>query len=256
MSRTRISTTPARRTRSLAARGGAAAAIAGALVLAAPLAAQAHVGVNPDAVSAGSSSVLTFAFSHGCDGSPTTALEFEIPEGVTNVAPTVQAGWDIEVTRAANESVSSVVFTADEPIDDGLRATVTMSARFAAELADSSVAFPVTQVCETGETAWVEIPEEGQGHDDLDAPAPMVAVGAVAEDDHGHGGGSDHDHSDGEAAAGDDHGADGHDDASASEAASSTQPADSVLPVVLGASGLVAGLAALVVAVLAYRRRA
>ena len=44
----------------------AAAALAGGVLLAlgAPLAATAHVGVTPSSTAAGSSTVLTFAFSH------------------------------------------------------------------------------------------------------------------------------------------------------------------------------------------------
>ncbi len=230
--------------RRLGPRAAAAAALAAALVAATPLAASAHVGVSPETVAAGTSSDLTFAFSHGCDGSPTTALEFEIPDGVTNVTPNVEAGWTIEVTRAANESVSTVVYTADAPIEDGLRATVTLTARMGEDLADSTVAFPVTQRCENGETAWTQIPEEGQDHDDLESPAPLVTVGAVASDDH-HGAG---------AGAGSDHGdATDHGDANAS--ASETSEGQ-ILPLVLGGAGLVAGAAALVVAIVALRRRA
>ena len=51
-----------------------------ALVIGAPLAASAHVHVDPGTVAAGSTATLTFAFSHGCDGSPTTALVIDIPD--------------------------------------------------------------------------------------------------------------------------------------------------------------------------------
>ena len=49
--------------------------------LGAPLAASAHVHVNPGTASAGGTETLTFSFSHGCDGSPTTALAIDIPDG-------------------------------------------------------------------------------------------------------------------------------------------------------------------------------
>lgn len=224
--------TPRRRRGALVAGGGVLAA---ALVLAAPLAASAHVGVTPGDASAGTSTVLTFSFSHGCDDSPTTALVFDVPEGVQSVYPTLTPGWTITTEQGANESISQVTYTADEPVPSGIRATLDLSVLFTEDVAETSVAFPVTQVCETGETAWTEVAEEGVDPETLESPAPIVAVGAMStEGEHGHGG------SESSAA---EHG----DAASASD---STE----VAPIVLGSLGLALGAVALVVSVLAFRR--
>ena len=64
-----------------------------ALALAAPLAASAHVSVTPSDTAAGSYTVLSFAVGHGCDGSPTTKLSFDIPEEIVAVTPTVSPNW-------------------------------------------------------------------------------------------------------------------------------------------------------------------
>ena len=208
-----------------------------ALAVAVPLAASAHVHVDPGTASAGSTSMLTFAFSHGCDGSPTTALAIDIPDGVGNATPVVQGGWTIEREAGADGVPTRVVFTADTPVDDGYKATVSMDVLFDESAAGTTVAFPVTQECVDGETAWTEVAEEGQDPHDLEAPAPVVEVGAPADEADGHG----HDG----AAESDDHGG--------TEASTATD-ADPVARW-LAAGGLVAGIAALVVALVRGRRK-
>ncbi|KRB36091.1 YcnI family protein [Microbacterium sp. Root180] len=216
-------------------------AVGVALALGVPLAASAHVHVDPGTASAGSTETLTFAFSHGCDGSPTTAVVIDVPEGVGNVTPVVQGGWTISRELGADGVPTQVTFTSEVPVEDGLKATVALDALFDESAADTSIAFPVTQVCVDGETAWTEVAEDGQSEDDLESPAPVVEVGPVSAEGDGHG-----DHSD--SAAGD-----GHDEGDSSEAASS----DSADPVArwLAAGGLVAGIAALVVVLVRGRSR-
>ena len=232
------STTPAP-TRSARRRFGARAAAAvlasAALVVAAPLAAQAHVTATPDAANAGGYGTLTFAFSHGCDGSPTKSLAITIPEGLDSVTPTIAAGWDIAVERdGENGPVSLVTYTAQEPIADGLRAALVLGVKYSESAAGETLAFPVDQVCQVGNTNWAEIADAGVDPHSLDAPAPTVTVGAAAEDEHGSG------HSDTE-------------HASDTEAAGDSSDV-SALPIVLGGAGLVLGAGALVVALLAFRR--
>ncbi|WP_456284856.1 YcnI family protein [Microbacterium sp. JZ101] len=209
----------------------ASGALAAALV-AAPLAAHAHVTVTPDAPVAGGYDVLTFAFSHGCDDSPTTALVITPPaDGIDSVVPTVQAGWSIDVERDASTGlVQSITYTADEPVPNAMRAAVELSVAYAADAPDT-LAFPVEQLCVDGSTSWSEIAEDGEDPHDLEAPAPVVTLAPAAEED-------------------------GH---AADDATTETDAgeADSgAVPVALGAGGLAAGIAALVVSILAYRRTA
>ena len=234
--RIRMNTTssPARRPRSRRLVIGAVAGVALA------------VGV-PLAASAGGTETLTFSFSHGCDGSPTTALAIDIPEGVGNVTPIVQGGWTIAREAGADGVPTRVVFTAGTPVEDHLKATVSMDVLFDESAAGTAIPFPVTQTCVTGETAWTQIAEEGQDPHDLDAPAPVVEVGPVADDAASHG----HDTT-GSAA----------DEAEASDAeaqASGTtdSAANDADPVArwLAAGGLVAGIAALVVVLVRGRAR-
>ena len=239
------STTPAS-TRSDRRRFGArtAAALLGAvaLVVAAPLAAQAHVTATPDSATAGGHGTITVAFSHGCDGSPTKSLEITIPEGIASVSPTLTPGWQIDVQRDGEDGpVSLITYTADQAVPDGIRAAVVLGVQYAEDTAGETLAFPVNQVCEVGNTDWAELADEGVDPHSLDAPAPTVTVGEAATDEHGTG------HSDGTDASGTDE----HDmtDASATGSAEA-----SALPIVLGGAGLVLGAGALVVALLAFRR--
>ncbi|MBD3943389.1 YcnI family protein [Microbacterium sp. NEAU-LLC] len=232
---------------------GAAAGLA--LALGVPLAAAAHVHVDPETAAAGATQTLTFSFSHGCDGSPTTALAIDIPEGVGNATPVVQGGWTITRELGTNGVPTRVVYTAATPVDDGLKASVAMDVLFTEGAAETSLAFPVTQTCVVGETAWTQIADDDQDPEELDAPAPVVTVGAVSEADSDHHGGKV------DAVAEDDATADHHGsaaDAAADDdaaAAASTDPGDP-LARWLAAGGLLAGVAALIVVLVHVRRSA
>lgn len=219
------------------------------LALAVPLAAVAHVGVTPSSTAAGSTTQLTFAVGHGCDGSATTALSFTIPEEIVSVTPTVHPNWTAEkvlvdlaepITDAHGNSlvqrVGQVVYTANTPLPDGFRDTVTLQLTLPASAEGSTLAFPVLQSCEVGETDWSQIAEEGQDPHDLDSPAPVVEVSpAVAEN--------------AVPAVGA--------ELAASPAASGTAPVSEpdLLARGLGLAGLVVGLAGVLAAVL-FRRSA
>jgi len=228
------STASARRRRVVV--GSAAATIlAAGLVLAAPLAATAHVTVTPDqTAAAGGHGVLTFAFSHGCEGSPTTALRIDIPDGIASVSPTVEPGWSIDVARDADDGlVSSVTYTADTPVESGLRAALALGVTYAGDTGGRFLAFPTVQICEGGTVEWTEIAAEGEDADALESPAPVVAVAAAADAEHGHG--------------------DGDGDGDAASAASTASPGASAA-LWLGGAGLALGAAGLVTGVVALRR--
>lgn len=210
------------------------AVLGGALLtLAAPAVAGAHVGVAPDDLAAGDHGVLTFSFSHGCDNSPTTSLRITMPEGLASVAPTMDGDWDIAVERGDDGLVSAVTYTALTPVPNDLRGAVSMSVGLDEDTPDT-LAFPVVQECVEGTTEWTQLAEDGADPHMLDSPAPVVTVSDAAA-----GGHAEH--------------AEGATDTDADAAKSSTPDP---LGTVMGAVGLLAGVAALVVSVLAYRRRA
>lgn len=189
--------------------GGAVVVGAAILAVGSPGTAWAHVGVTGTSTAAGSATLLTLAFSHGCDGSPTTKVAIQIPEGINAVAPTVNPGWtteklmaelDTAVTDAhgnqVTERVAQVVYTAREPIADGLRDAFVLSLTLPEDAAGRTLAFPTVQSCAEGENAWIEIPAEGQDPHQLESPAPTLRVTGTADSDGGHGHGD---------ATGDDH---------------------------------------------------
>lgn len=212
------------------------AGIIGGAVLAVvlPLAASAHVSVSPDELVAGDHGVLTFSFSHGCETSPTTALKVTIPKGLASVSPTADGDWTIDVERGGDGLVSAVTYTALTPVPIDLRGAVSMGVGLDEDTPDT-LAFPVVQTCVEGSTEWTQLAKDGEDPHSLDTPAPVVTVAPASAE-----GGHDM--------------PDGHAETSATSDATAT--ASDPLPVALGAGGLLAGLAALVVAVLAYRRRA
>jgi len=224
--------TPARPHRGVRIAAGLAAGLA--LAVAVPLAASAHVEVSPDTAPAGGTTRLTFQFKHGCDESPTTALVITVPAGVGNVTPVVEGGWSIDRTMGANGVPTKVTFTAAQPIESGLAASVAMDVLFDSKDTGTRVAFPVEQTCVKGTTEWTQVPAAGQDESALDTPAPAVTVGAK--------GIGDEDDTDGAGAS------------PAPSAATATDAAADPLARWLAAGGLAAGVAALVVALV--RRRA
>lgn len=221
-----------------------------ALVLAAPLAASAHIHVTPEESAAGTSTRLAFSFSHGCEDSPTTSVAITIPEGIDGVTPVLDGAWTISRDLGSDGIPTKVTFTAVNPVESGVSATVALDVIFASSAADTAVAFPIRQTCATGETDWSEVPAEGQSEDDLAAPAPVVAVGAVSA-----GGGHGHQSGDGDgdadAVGATDHGTDhaGGSDAGA------TAPAPDALPLWLSGGALAASVVALGIAITGRRRR-
>ncbi|POH66501.1 MULTISPECIES: YcnI family protein [Cryobacterium] len=202
---------------------------AGLLALSAPLAASAHVDVEPSSTAAGSYSLLTFSLGHGCDGSATTGITIDIPDTITSVTPTINPGWDI--TPLTDGQVS---YTALTPLADGLRTTFVLSLQIPEDAAvGDTLAFPVLQSCEVGETDWSEAVVEGETEPAHPAPS-LTVTEAGAESGHG------------------------HNAAAAADDAAATEPTatDDVLARLLGIGGLIVGAVGLVVAVAARRKNA
>jgi len=122
-------------------------------------------------------------------------VRFQIPEAVNVVYPTVHPGYDIEVVRAAapegsvdshgnpvDERVSEILYTAKEPVANGLRDVIVLQAVMP-DTPGETVYFPTIQSCVEGEHAWIEIPGEDQSADDLSNPAPGFLL-VEAEDGH------------------------------------------------------------------------
>lgn len=219
--------------------------LAGALVLAAPLAASAHVHVEGDDVAPGSYSTLQFKVPTESATASTVKVEVAFPTDhpFTSVSYQPIAGWKADVVTGTlskpvstddgeiTKAVTKVVWTADstaEGIAPGEFQLFTVSAGAVPDVA--SVELPTTQTYSDGSVVkWNEAtPASGE---EPEHPAPVLAITEAAADHHG-------------AAS----------DTATSEAAATGTSGDSGLGLGLGIGGLGLGIIALVVAVLAYVR--
>lgn len=160
--------------------------------------AAAHVTIEADQTAAGAYSTLTVAFSHDCGGSPTNQLTISLPEQMIDAKPEIKAGWNVEKVvetldepmtlengSSVTERVGKIVYTAETPIEDGYLASFDLSVQLP-DAAGETLAFPVLQTCEDGETDWAQIPAEGEDPHSLDTPAPTIELTeAGAEGGHG-----------------------------------------------------------------------
>ena len=149
-----------------------AAAAAGVLIAAAP--AQAHVSLTPS----------------------TTAVTIQIPEEIPAVTPTRNASWTVEKEsqqldppltdshgNEVTERVTTVTYTAKDPLPEGFRDVFELSVQLPDSEGDT-VVLPTIQTCEQGESAWIQVPQEGQDEDELELPAPAFVLTAATGGGH------------------------------------------------------------------------
>ena len=221
---------------------GAAALGALALTLGGAAAAQAHVTVNADTAEAGAYSVLTVSVPHGCDGSATTKVAIQIPDGINAVTPTRNSFYTVEKTmeqldepitdshgNEVTERVAEVVYTASTPLPADQRDVFELSLQLPEVAAGETLYFPTVQSCEEGESAWVQIPADGQDPHELELPSPAVEVTVASEAGHG-----------------DNAAQESTEVAAATEATGNDQTPLVVTSLVVGGLGLVAGVIALI----------
>jgi uncharacterized protein YcnI len=213
------------------------------LALAIPLAASAHVSINPSAAEAGSYSVITVKVPNESATATTTRVELSLPTDTpfTSVRYVPVAGWSAELVTEElpepvtvndteiTEAITTVIWTADagSEIADGQLQQFELSLGPVPDV--GSVTLPTDQYYSDGSVvSWSETEE------DAELPAPVLYINDDAPSDE-HGG--------------------SHDD---TEATVAVEPAaatssDDVLARVLGLGGLVLGAIALVLAITARR---
>lgn len=169
-----------------------AAAVA-ATALAVPAAASAHVTVSPESIPAEGYSFVDVNVPHGCEESPTTSITVQLPDAVVGATPEVATGWKIKVKEG---KLPKPITQHGETITEGVREVTWsggsldprqlqrfgMSIQTAGKAGDTAY-FKILQQCKEGETAWAEIPVEGQ--DEPEAPASGVKLIASEEEGHG-----------------------------------------------------------------------
>ncbi|GAA3708392.1 hypothetical protein GCM10022377_22760 [Zhihengliuella alba] len=215
----------------------AAVVLGAALALAFPAAASAHVSVDPSTTAAGEYATLTFAIGHGCEGSPTESVRIDFPEEIGSVKPTAKAGWAVETAESGG--VRSVTYTAEEPLPDELRDTVTVAALLPLDgEAGDVLSFPVTQACTDGQNVWDQAPEDGA---EPEYPMPQLTLTAATGGGHaGHtGAGASDEHAEHAGGTGDAEAMEHRDDQAR----------------LVGTGGLIVGVLGVALAALSLRRR-
>lgn len=240
------------------ARAAAGSTLAAALVLGSAAVASAHVRVVPEATAAGGWTVLTFRVPNESPTSATTRVTVDLPTEtpLTSVSTQPVPGWTATVERGdlpepvevdgatITQAPLSVTWTADGAgIGDGEFQQFAISVG-PLPAAGTDLVLPAHQEYADGEVVdWDQVAE---GDAEPEHPAPTFTTTEAASGGHG-------------AAAPDDQTSDdASDDPAAAGDAAGDASADGSggLPVVLGGLGLAAGVGALVVALLAWRRSA
>ena len=136
-----------------------------AIALLAP-AAWAHVDLEPGEALAGSTTTLTFSFHHGKDGTATTALVVQVPEGTTIVeAPAVEG-----FSSVVDEAERTVTWSGGS-VPDGTEARFPLVVELPST--PGVALFPTLQETEAGQLAWIG-EDEGEGEDE--SPAPRLTL--------------------------------------------------------------------------------
>jgi periplasmic copper chaperone A len=165
------------------------AALAVAALLALPVAAQGHVSATPGEIPAEGYAKIDLGVGHGCEDSPTTKITVQMPDEVQSATPQVVPGWKITTTEGelpkpydnhgeqVTEGVREITWEGG-PLDPHQLEVFGLNVRVAGAEGDS-IAFKTVQECKQGENAWVEIPVEGE--EEPPEPAPMVELVAAEE---------------------------------------------------------------------------
>lgn len=157
---------------------------------------QAHPSLERREANVGAPYKAIMRIPHGCEGSATTRVRVQIPEGIIGVKPQPKPGWTIDTTRGAyahaypyyhgaklTEGVREISWTgrlADDHFDEFVFSGFVATTLKAGDM----VYLPTVQDCEKGSAAWTEIPAAGQSTHDLKLPAPAIRL--VQAQGHGH----------------------------------------------------------------------
>jgi uncharacterized protein YcnI len=153
--------------------------------------ASAHVTLEQQEASVGSTYKGVMRVPHGCEGAATTSIRMRIPEGVISVKPMPKPGWQLNIvsgkyskpytSRGAKvtEGVTELSWSGGKLLDAYYDEFV-----FTSVLADelepgNTIYFPVVQECEKGIHRWIEIPKDAEhgGHGaGASEPAPGLRL--------------------------------------------------------------------------------
>lgn len=153
-----------------------ATATAGALLFAGP--AFAHIHTDPTAVQAGTEATVGFLVKHGCEESPTTKLEIQMPEGSSDIKGVDAEGFTSSVAGRV------VTFAGGSLAHDK---EMSFQVTFTAPEMAGEVPVKIVQTCAEGSIDWIEVQAEGKPEPDHPAPVLTITEGAPTGEEGGHG---------------------------------------------------------------------
>lgn len=149
----------------------------------------AHIVLQDKAAPVATNYRAVLRVGHGCDGAATTAITVAVPTGFRGAQPMPKAGWKLTTkTGPLAEPFDSHGKTVREGIQEITWTAQGAENALAAEYYDEFVLrgttpakpmalwFKVTQQCEKGVNAWVEIPEAGISTKGMKFPAALLEV--------------------------------------------------------------------------------
>ncbi|MGE0224074.1 MAG: YcnI family protein [Acetobacteraceae bacterium] len=147
--------------------------------------AKAHVVLTKAEAVSGTYHMATFRVPHGCGTSPTIALRITIPEDIVIAKPMPKPGWQVTIFReplpapvsreggTVTERPREIAWTGGSLPDDFVDE---FSIMVRLPTRTGPLWFPTVQVCEQGETAWIEVPPEGLSVRDMRHPPPGLTL--------------------------------------------------------------------------------
>jgi len=156
---------------------------------------QAHASLEKVEAESGIYYKGVMGISHGCDGSATTKVIIEIPDGVRGVKPVPKAGWQLDIVK---EQLAKPYESHGKTVVEDVRkitwyGNILEHAHydefvFRGQIAvgnSSKLYFPVKQECVVGELNWDQTPESMKTATD---PHSEHAGHGKAEDKNAHAG--------------------------------------------------------------------
>ena len=154
--------------------------------------ASAHIVLETSSAAAGSTYKAVFQVGHGCQGSATTGLTVQIPDGFRGARPYPKAGWTLttktgklakpyeQYGKQVTEG-TTVVSWAAAGKENALQDSWYDEFMLRGQLPDAAgpLWFKVLQTCENGSADWSDVPASGTSTKGLKSPAPLLEVVAA-----------------------------------------------------------------------------
>ena len=148
-----------------------------------------HIFLESDSAAAGTTYKAVFQVGHGCQGSSTTGLAVQIPDGFQGAKPYPKAGWNLSTQLA---KLAKPYEQHGQQVREDTTLVSWTAASKAAALPDAyfdefvlrgklpptpgPLWFKVLQTCENGSNNWSEVPASGVSIQGLKSPAVLLEV--------------------------------------------------------------------------------